>query len=123
MPKLEMNDAEKYFASLPEAQAKILTDLRKRITKIAKAESDLVISYQLPTFVVEGKKFLSLGAWRAHYAIYPLSGSLGARIEPLVSQGEFDKGTIRFAWHELVTDETIRVIVAAKRAEIIERGR
>jgi uncharacterized protein YdhG (YjbR/CyaY superfamily) len=122
MVKLAPNEADKYFELLQPAQQKVLLELRKRIAKIAGAQKEMVISYQLPTFVVGGKKFLALGAWQGHYAIYPLSGALGAKVASKLNQGEIEKGTIRFAWHEKVTDETIKILVEAKSAEILERG-
>ena len=122
MRKLARDEAEEYFALLPKTQAVVLTDLRDRITKLAKAEPDLIISYQLPTIRVAGKSFLAFAAWKDFYSIYLLSGSLGATIAGELSQGSLDKSTLRFRWDERVTDKTLRLLIRARREEIAQRG-
>jgi uncharacterized protein YdhG (YjbR/CyaY superfamily) len=122
MRKLERDEAEKYFELIPEDQAKVLLDLRNRLVKIAKAEKDLIISYQLPTIRVSGKNFLALAAWKDFYSIYLLSGRLGAVIADELSQGELDKSTLRFSWNERVTDKTLKTIIKAKTAELEQRN-
>lgn len=64
MRKLERDEAEKYFKLIPKDQAEILLDLRNRLVKMAKAEEELIISYQLPTIRVSGKNFLAFAAWK-----------------------------------------------------------
>lgn len=122
MRKLERDEAEKYFELIPENQAEILLDLRNRLVKLAKAEQDLIISYQLPTIRVYGKNFLAFAAWKDFYSIYILSGRLGAVIADELSQGELDKSTLRFSWDERVTDKTLRTLIKAKTAEIEQRN-
>ena len=60
MRKLERNEAEIYFGLLEPSKAKLLRELRDRIVKFAKAEPELIISYQLPTIRVAGKNFLAI---------------------------------------------------------------
>lgn len=122
MRKLERDEAEKYFELIPEDQAKVLLDLRNRLVKLAKAEKDLIISYQLPTIRVSGKNFLAFAAWKDFYSIYLLSGRLGAVIADELSQGELDKSTLRFSWSERVTDKTLRTLIKAKTAELEQRN-
>ncbi len=122
MRKLERDEAEKYFELIPEDQAKVLLDLRTRLLKLAKAEKDLIISYQLPTIRVSGKNFLAFAAWKDFYSIYLLSGRLGAVIADELSQGELDKSTLRFSWNERVTDKTLKTIIKAKTAELEQRN-
>jgi len=81
MPKLERDEAELYFDLIPKSQAEVLLDLRARLVKLAKAEEDLIISYQLPTIRVEGKNFLAFAAWKDFYSIYLLSGRLGSSLQ------------------------------------------
>ena len=123
MRKLERHEANVYFDLLDKDQAKILRDLRDRLVKLAKAEPDLIISYQLPTVRVAGKNFLAFAAWKDFYSIYLLSGSLGKQIAKDLSQGELDKSTIRFGWGERVSDKTLKLIIAAKKKELESRSR
>lgn len=123
MRKLERNEADLYFELLEPKEAKILIDLRKRLVKLAGAEKDLIISYQLPTIRVSGKNFLAFAAWKNFYSIYLLSGSLGKKLVKTLKQGELDKSVIRFRWDEKVSDETLELIIKAKNKELIERAK
>jgi len=118
MRKLERNEADVYFKRLDPAQRKILLELKERLVRLAKADPELVISYQLPTIKVSGKNFLAFAAWKDFYSIYLLSGRLGKTIEAELSQGELDKSTLRFSWDEKVTNQTLNLIIKAKSAEL-----
>jgi uncharacterized protein YdhG (YjbR/CyaY superfamily) len=121
MRKLERNEADLYFDLIEPDRAKILLDLRDRMVELAKAEPELIISYQLPTIRVKGKNFLAFAAWKNFYSIYLLSGSLGARVAQDLTQGDLDKSAIRFAWDEKVTDKTLKLLIAAKTQELLEK--
>jgi uncharacterized protein YdhG (YjbR/CyaY superfamily) len=70
---------------------------------------------------VKGKNFLAFAAWKNFYSIYLLSGSLGARVVKDLTQGDLDKSAIRFAWDEKVTDKTLKLLIAAKTQELLEK--
>jgi len=123
MRKLERDEAELYFELIPKAQAEVLLDLRDRLVKLAKAEEDLIISYQLPSIKVEGKNFLAFAAWKDFYSIYLLSGRLGEFIADELTQGDLDKSTLRFAWNERVTDKTLKLLIKAKKEELAAKAR
>ena len=123
MRKLERDEAELYFDLIPKTQAEVLLDLRDRLVKLAKAEEDLIISYQLPTIRVEGKNFLAFAAWKDFYSIYLLSGRLGEFIADELTQGDLDKSTLRFAWNERVTDKTLKLLIKAKKEELAAKAR
>jgi len=123
MRKLERDEAELYFELIPKTQAEVLLDLRARLVKLAKAEEDLIISYQLPTIRVEGKNFLAFAAWKDFYSIYLLSGRLGEFIADELTQGDLDKSTLRFAWNERVTDKTLKLLIKAKKEELAAKAR
>jgi uncharacterized protein YdhG (YjbR/CyaY superfamily) len=123
MRKLERDEAELYFDLIPKSQAEVLLDLRARLVKLAKAEEDLIISYQLPTIRVEGKNFLAFAAWKGFYSIYLLSGRLGEFIADELTQGDLDKSTLRFAWNERVTDKTLKLLIKAKKEELAAKAR
>jgi len=123
MRKLERDEAELYFELIPKEQAEVLLDLRDRLVKLAKAEEDLIISYQLPTIRVAGKNFLAFAAWKDFYSIYLLSGRLGEFIADELTQGDLDKSTLRFGWNERVTDKTLKLLIKAKKEELTAKAR
>ncbi len=122
MRKLEREEADLYFELLPEEQAVVLVELRDRLVRLAKAEPELIISYQLPTIRVKGKNFLAFAAWKNFYSLYLLSGSLGKEVKPSLTQGDLDKSAIRFAWDERVTDKTLKLLIAARTKELLEKS-
>ena len=121
MRKLERDEADLYFELLEADRAAVLLELRDRMVRLAKAEPELIISYQLPTIRVKGKNFLAFAAWKNFYSIYLLSGSLGSRVAKDLTQGDLDKSAIRFAWGEKVTDKTLKLLIAAKTQELLEK--
>jgi uncharacterized protein YdhG (YjbR/CyaY superfamily) len=121
MRKLERHEAHLYFESLGPDQAKVLIELRDRMVRLAKAEPELIISYQLPTIRVKGKNFLAFAAWKNFYSIYLLSGSLGETIADSLTQGDLDKSAIRFAWDERVTDKTLKLLISARAKQLQEK--
>ncbi len=123
MRKLERDQAEEYFELIEPDKAKVLQDLRKRMVRLAGAEKELIMSYQLPTIRVAGKNFLAFAAWNKFYSIYLLSGTLGKSLVKKLKQGELDKSVIRFSWDEKVTDETLQLIISAKEKELIARAK
>ena len=123
MRKYDRDEVAAYLNDLEPKQAEVLIGLRDRLVRVAKADEDLIMSYQLPTIRVSGKNFLAFAAWKNFYSIYLLSGSLGKKISSELKQGELDKSVVRFAWNEKVTDKTLKLLVSAKREELAERAR
>jgi uncharacterized protein YdhG (YjbR/CyaY superfamily) len=121
MRKLERDEAHLYFELLGPDQAKVLIELGDRMVRLAKAEPELIISYQLPTIRVKGKNFLAFAAWKNFYSIYLLSGSLGETIADSLTQGDLDKSAIRFAWDERVTDKTLKLLITARAKQLQEK--
>jgi len=121
MRKLERDEAHLYFELLDPNQVKVLTELGDRMVRLAKAEPELIISYQLPTIRVKGKNFLAFAAWKNFYSIYLLSGSLGETIADSLTQGDLDKSAIRFAWDERVTDKTLKLLITARAKQLQEK--
>ena len=72
------------------------------------------LSYQIPTFFVDGKRLLHVGLWREYLAVYPIPDSevdatLGEDLEPH-RQG---KGTLHFRYADPWPAELVERLVAA----------
>ena len=85
---------DEYLAPLSSAQRATLEKLRKAI-KAAAPKAEECISYDIPTFRLEGKMLVSFAAWANHCAFYPGSHALKVHQDELKSYGT-SKGTIRF---------------------------
>jgi uncharacterized protein YdhG (YjbR/CyaY superfamily) len=69
------------------------------------------ISYQIPTFTLDGRRFVHLAGWKAHLSLYPRPDdpSLDAELEPY----ESGRGTLKFRLDRPIPWELLdRVILA-----------
>ncbi|OWU84744.1 hypothetical protein ATO6_10430 [Oceanicola sp. 22II-s10i] len=111
-------DHDAYLATLPPDRAACLNDLRRRIAAQV-PDAVEVISYAMPGFRLPGGKVvMGYAAWKAHYAIYPHSGSTLAGVSDLPDGMTAQGGTLRVPWDLSVPDDLISRIVALRRAEI-----
>jgi uncharacterized protein YdhG (YjbR/CyaY superfamily) len=70
MEKKGFTSIDEYIASFPEATQKLLQELRAAI-RVATPEAQEKISYQIPTFALNGN-LLSFAAFKNHIGIYPI---------------------------------------------------
>jgi uncharacterized protein YdhG (YjbR/CyaY superfamily) len=99
-----------YIASYPPDVQGILEGVRRAIRKAAPGTEE-TISYQMPTFTLNGKYLVYFGAWKHHIGLYPIP-AVDEGLEKELSQYRADKGTLRFPLREPVPHELIERLVA-----------
>ena len=62
---------DEYVASLPENARPVLEEVRRVVHRVVPDVSE-TISYQMPTFVLDGKALVHVAAWKKHLGLYPL---------------------------------------------------
>ena len=75
---------DEYVASLSEEARPVLEEVRRVVHRVVPDVGE-TISYQMPTFVLDGKPLVHVAAWKKHVGLYPLppmDGDLAARVEP-----------------------------------------
>jgi uncharacterized protein YdhG (YjbR/CyaY superfamily) len=77
----------------PEVQS-ILQRVRSIIRK-AVPEAEEAISYQIPTYKLNGRYVVYFAGWKEHYSLYPASARLVAALEDELAAYQVSKGTIR----------------------------
>ena len=100
---------DEYIASCPAEVRDELEAIRQTIHRAA-PEAVEAISYQLPTFKLDGTNLVHFGAWKHHLALYPLPTGTKAfqrRLAPYVA----GKGTVRFPLGEPVPHDLVEAIV------------
>jgi uncharacterized protein YdhG (YjbR/CyaY superfamily) len=106
-----------YIAAQPEPAQAVLRRIRD-IVKGAVPGADEAISYNIPTFELNGKAVLYFSGWKSHYSIYPftkeLVASIGKDIVPYLSS----KGTLKFPLTEPVPAKLIERIARARAKEV-----
>jgi uncharacterized protein YdhG (YjbR/CyaY superfamily) len=75
---------DEYVASLPEDVRPVMDEIRRAVHRVVPGVTE-TISYQMPTFTLDGRPLVHAAAWKEHVGLYPLppmDGGLAARVEP-----------------------------------------
>ena len=117
--KASFNSIDEYIGTFPEETQKVLEELRATI-KAAAPEAEEKISYQIPTFTLNGKYLIYFAGWKNHISLYPIpSGSEAFNKE--VSQYAAGKGTLKFPIDKPLPLKLITKIVKSRVAENLKR--
>ena len=108
-----------YIAGFPPDVQKILQKVRATIKRAA-PQADETISYQMPTFKLEGN-LVHFAAFKNHIGLYPTpSGTERFRKE--LSSYETGKGSIRFPLDKPIPHDLIAKIVKFRVRENLEKA-
>jgi uncharacterized protein YdhG (YjbR/CyaY superfamily) len=75
---------DEYIASLPEHVRPVMERIRGSIRSVVPGVEE-TISYQMPTFTLDGKPLVHVAAWKKHIGLYPLpplDGDLADEVAP-----------------------------------------
>jgi uncharacterized protein YdhG (YjbR/CyaY superfamily) len=73
-----------YLDSLPEPTRAVMDELRRTIRAVVPDVAEK-ISYQMPTFTLDGTSLVHIAAWKNHIGLYPLpalDGDLARDVAP-----------------------------------------
>ena len=87
------NTIDEYIGTFPKGIQHVLQDLRRAVRKAA-PEAEEAISYQIPTFRLNGN-LVHFAAFKNHIGFFPTSSGIRAFKKEL-SGYELSKGTVRF---------------------------
>jgi uncharacterized protein YdhG (YjbR/CyaY superfamily) len=90
MAKTNFQSIDEYIETFPKQVQGKLKDVRRAIRKaIPKAEE--AISYQIPTFKVNGKYIVYFAGYKNHISVYPFSTEMGRSMkEEILHLGKGD---------------------------------
>jgi uncharacterized protein YdhG (YjbR/CyaY superfamily) len=118
MQKINYSNIDEYIKTFPLKIQKILQEIRKTI-KEAAPDAEEVISYQIPTFKLNGN-LVHFAAFKDHIGFYP--SPRGKEIfKKELSAYKGGKGTVQFPFNKPVPLELIRKIVEYRVRENLER--
>jgi uncharacterized protein YdhG (YjbR/CyaY superfamily) len=120
MAKAAFKSVDEYIASQPEAVRGILGRVRSTVRKAAPGALE-VISYQMPTYTLHGRRLLHFAVWKQHYSIYAATAQTMAAFQDDLAPYEVDKGTIRFPLSEPVPVKLIGRITKLRAKEVAGR--
>ena len=120
MANTDFKSVDEYIASRPAAVRSVLKRVRSIIRK-AVPKADEVLSYQIPTYKLNGRAVVFFAGWSEHYSLYPSNDRLVAAFKKELAQYEISKGTIRFPLSEPVPVKLIERIAKFRAKEVAER--
>jgi len=101
-----------YISAAPAESQVVLGEIRRRVHDLAPGVEE-TISYQMPTFTLNGRSVVHVGAWKHHVSLYPVpdsvDGSLADDLAPYVA----GKGTMRFPLSDPIPYELVERVVEA----------
>ena len=106
---------DEYIATFPEDIRALLEALRATIRAAAPGAEER-ISYQMPTFALNGK-LVYFAAWKNHIALYPASSGVPEVFKDELSSYAGSKGTLRFPIDQPLPLELISKIVQFRVTE------
>ena len=109
-----------YIAGFPANIQEILGNIRAIVREVV-PEAEEVISYQMPTYRLQGN-LVHFAAFKSHIGFYPTPTGVEAfqdELEPY----RHAKGSIRFPLDQPIPYALIRKIVAFRVKETLEKGK
>lgn len=117
--RVNFKSIDEYVASFPEDVQEIMQRLRKTI-KAAAPEAREKISYNMPTFTLNGKGLVSFAGWKTHIALYG-AHRRNAKFKEDLSAYESGRGTLKFSLDKPMPLDLITKIVKFRAAENLKR--
>ena len=109
-----------YIAGFPRAVQTILQKIRKSI-RAAAPQAEEKISYQIPSFTLNGRYLIYFAAWKKHVALYPAPRG-HEKFKALLAPYAGGKGTVKFPLDQPVPYGLITKIVKFKVKENLARA-
>lgn len=113
--KVTFKSIDEYIGTFPEDLQKILEELRGTI-KSAAPEAEETISYNIPTFKMNGRYLIYFAGWKNHISLYPIPVGSEAFNKQIAKYAE-GKGTLKFPIDKPLPLKLITKIVKLKVAE------
>ncbi|HWP91429.1 MAG TPA: DUF1801 domain-containing protein [Thermodesulfobacteriota bacterium] len=117
-PRKQYKSVDEYIGSFPKSVRDVLEKLRRTIQKAA-PEAEEVISYQIPTYKLNGS-LVHFAAFKNHIGFYPTSSVIKVFKNEL-SRYETAKGSVKFPMDKPIPFDLVRKIVEYRVKENSEK--
>jgi uncharacterized protein YdhG (YjbR/CyaY superfamily) len=109
---------DEYIETFPEDVQSILQKMRQTIRDAAPGAVE-AISYQMPTFKLNGRNLVHFAAFKSHIGFYPIPSGIEAFKEEL-SPYRQGKGSVQFPLDKPIPYGLVERIVKYRVKEILE---
>lgn len=120
-PKKQWTSIDQYIHSFPSEVQNVLQTIRKTIQEAA-PEAVEAISYQMPTFKLQGKNLVHFAAWKEHIGFYPTPRGLETFEKELATYNGA-KGSVQFPLTQPMPLELIKKIVQFRVEDITKSNK
>jgi uncharacterized protein YdhG (YjbR/CyaY superfamily) len=120
MANTGFKSVDEYIASQPEAVQSVLERVRSSIRK-AVPQAEEVISYQIPTYKLQGGPVLYFAGWKQHFSLYPVTANVVAAFKDEIAPYLVKKATVRFPLAQPVPVKLIGRIAKFRAKEVAAR--
>src|SRR5712664_2765538 len=119
VPAEKFETIDEYIESFPENVQSVLEKLRATVQEAA-PEAVESISYDMPTFKLNGERLVYFSAWKNHIGLYSIpEGNEAFRKELSPYAGE--KGSLRFPLDKPVPEDLVKKMVRLRLKEIRQK--
>lgn len=119
MPRPNYDSVDDYLAAQPEHAREPLERLRATIQKALPRATE-GISYQIPTYKIDGGMVVYFAGFPNHYAIYPATAHLVSVLKKELAGFLHNKATIRFSYDTAMPTQLIKHILKLRAEEASE---
>ncbi|HLQ41913.1 MAG TPA: DUF1801 domain-containing protein [Thermoplasmata archaeon] len=113
--KKQFKTIDAYIQTLPKDVQTILQKVRKTIQEAA-PDAVETISYQMPTFKLNGKGLVYFAAYEKHIGFYPIPSGMKA-FEKQLAPYKQGKGSVQFPIDQPIPYDLVRRIVVFRAKE------
>jgi uncharacterized protein YdhG (YjbR/CyaY superfamily) len=114
-------DVDEYMAQLPDDRRAVMEELRRTI-RAAAPDATEVISYNMPTFRLDGRFLVSYEAFKRHYSLFPWSDAMVEELGEEMRPYAIGKGTIRFPADDPIPLELVTRIIEIRNREVAQEA-
>lgn len=121
MDKTEYSSIQDYISKAPEQTRDKLIQLYETIIEVLPAEIEETISYQMPTFKINGKAVVYFGAFAKHISLFPFPSGI-KEFEEETKNYTTSTGTIQFPLNEDLPVDLIKRITKFRVEEVMNKA-
>lgn len=105
-------NVDEYLSQVPKPQRDALERLRRTIKSVVPDATE-VISYDIPTFKLNGRMLVSYAAFKKHCSFFPGAGPIATHADDLKSF-QTAKGTIQFTPEHPLSTVLVKKLVKTR---------
>ncbi|MCF0071185.1 DUF1801 domain-containing protein [Dyadobacter sp. CY261] len=116
MAAIKPSSIDEYIAGFPEEVRGVLQEIRATIRQVA-PDAEEVISYDMPTFNLNGAYLIYFAGWKKHVALYPVTEKIFEALSTELEAYNGTKSSVHFPLSKPMPLDLIKKITKLRVAE------